>query len=105
MRRDSHSARGAATKVRRAHEGVEGTDQSEQNVGSDHYAPEDDRAVGQPTEEVRYQAHGPGTRRRVLRMDIGTENPIAHHPDQQRDHDKSTSEGDSENDQLAPQGG
>jgi len=102
MRRDSHSAGGAATKVRRAHDSPEESDQSEQNVGSDRHTPEDDGAVGQATEKVCDEAHRSGARRRVLRVDVRPEDPIAYHPDQQGEHDKPTSEGDPENDQLPP---
>ena len=38
-------------------------------------------------------------------MGVRTQDPVAHHPDEQRNHDEPQQEGGSEDDQLAPDPG
>src|SRR5580698_692575 len=123
MRRASHSARAVTTKVGRRGRAARGTgggvsavrgggqrlvtddapkkaDKRDQQVWPERHTPEYDRAVGEPRVVVSEESRWPNPCRGILRVRIGSEDPVSDQPDGQRDEKEPSHDGNAEKDQL-----
>lgn len=80
----------------------EKADERDQQVRPERHAPEYDRAMAEPRVIVCEESRWPNPCRGILRVRIGSQDPVSDQPDRQRDEDEPDRDGDAEKNQLTP---
>ena len=78
----------------------EKADERDQQVWPERHTPEYDRAVGEPRVVVSEESRWPNPGRGILRVRIGSEDPVSDQPDRQWDEKEPGRDGDAEKNQL-----